>query len=283
MVKGGILTIRLRSARRKRGRTQIPRKHGAVWARLAFNSRERRQKAAFEKAIELKPDYAEAYSGLGLWYQAPSWCGNTYFNWSKADREQHYGKAIELYKKAIQLKPDYAGAYARMASAYFRLRDYETAANAYERAVMLDPSDRESEFSLAEIYERLGRDAEAMEVFQRVIPHNADFASPETQSRYPYARYYIYAAYHHVGALHRKTGAYRKALNAYDQVVALGIDSSATHYALGLTYLGLGDKEMAVAEHKKLGKFLRTQSLDVMRTIIQKDAKDLLERIRNQE
>jgi len=61
-------------------------------------------KAAFEKAIELRPDYAEAYNGLGWWYQAPSGCGNTIVPRS------YFEKAVELHTRAIWLKPGFSDA-----------------------------------------------------------------------------------------------------------------------------------------------------------------------------
>ena len=52
-----------------------------AWYRLGEFDRQRftrgKAREAFMKAIELKPDYAEAYNGLGLWFQSPSGCGNT--------------------------------------------------------------------------------------------------------------------------------------------------------------------------------------------------------------
>ena len=49
----------------------------------------------FEKAIELKPDYAEAYSNMG----------------ASLGILRHLDEAIKCFEKAIELKPDYAGAH----------------------------------------------------------------------------------------------------------------------------------------------------------------------------
>ena len=56
--------------------------------------------ADYEKAIELKPDYAEAYYDLGNAYRAG---GNL-------------DRSIADYDKAIQLKPDYAEAQTNLNS-----------------------------------------------------------------------------------------------------------------------------------------------------------------------
>ena len=56
----------------------------------------------YQKAIELKPDYASAYN---------NW-GNALTDLAKQkDDEPLYNEGIEKYRKAIELKPDYASAY----------------------------------------------------------------------------------------------------------------------------------------------------------------------------
>src|ERR1044072_194058 len=72
----------------------------------------------YKKAIELRPAYAEAYVGLGWYYQFPSVCGNTYLEWSKKERDSHYDKALEMHKKALSINPDYADAYRGLGRLY---------------------------------------------------------------------------------------------------------------------------------------------------------------------
>src|SRR5262245_51729587 len=59
--------------------------------------------ADFDKAIQLKPDYADAYNNRGEAYL------------DKGDKE----RAFADFDKAIQLKPDYADAYNNRGKAYF--------------------------------------------------------------------------------------------------------------------------------------------------------------------
>jgi tetratricopeptide (TPR) repeat protein len=57
---------------------------------------------AYEKAIEIKPDFNEAYYSIGV----------AYANLSK------FEKAIEAYEKAIKIKPDFNEAYYSIGVAY---------------------------------------------------------------------------------------------------------------------------------------------------------------------
>ena len=75
-----------------------------------------------EKAISLKPDYAEAYKNIGYVYNELG----------------EYQKAIENLEKAISLKPDYAEAYCELAVCYKNLGNIEKANEYYEKACSLD-------------------------------------------------------------------------------------------------------------------------------------------------
>lgn len=65
----------------------------------------------YTKAIELKPDYAEAYYNRGFVYRM----------------KQDYKRAIADYTKAIELKSDYADAYYRRSRAWLYLGEEEKA------------------------------------------------------------------------------------------------------------------------------------------------------------
>jgi predicted O-linked N-acetylglucosamine transferase (SPINDLY family) len=78
---------------------------------------------AYQKALELQPDFAEA-----------AWkCGNAYQN------QGDFESALPYYRKAITCKPDYAQAYNNMAVALQALQRYDEALDAIDRAIDLKP------------------------------------------------------------------------------------------------------------------------------------------------
>ena len=87
----------------------------------------------YDKAIQLKPDYANAYSNRGL---------------AKYDLKQ-YLAAISDFDKAIQLKPDYAEAYINRGGAKAELGQYVATISDYDKAIQLKPN-------LAEAYYKRG-------------------------------------------------------------------------------------------------------------------------------
>lgn len=75
----------------------------------------------YNKAISVKPDYAEAHNNLGIVYA----------------RQSIYSKAIPEYIKAINLKGNYAKAYNNLAVAYYYTKKYSLSVTYCDKAVQL--------------------------------------------------------------------------------------------------------------------------------------------------
>ena len=75
----------------------------------------------FNIALELDPNYAEAYCGLGFIY---------------AEGKQDYEEAVKYYSKAIELDPNHALAYYGLGDVYKDgKKDYEKAIKYYKIAI----------------------------------------------------------------------------------------------------------------------------------------------------
>ncbi|MFA7361264.1 MAG: tetratricopeptide repeat protein [Candidatus Kapaibacterium sp.] len=100
--------------------------------------------ADYTKAIELKPDDADAYNNRGIAYR----------------KLEKYDEAIADFSKAIELKPDYALAYYNRGVAYYDLKKYEEVIADYTKAIELEPDfadayiNRGSAFSCLEEYDK---------------------------------------------------------------------------------------------------------------------------------
>ena len=77
----------------------------------------------YTKAIDLKPNDAEAYNNRGGAYYL----------------KEEYESAIIDFTKAIDLNPDYAEAYNNRGVAYHLKEDYESAIADYTKAIQLKP------------------------------------------------------------------------------------------------------------------------------------------------
>ena len=80
--------------------------------------------ASYKKAIQIKPDYAEAYWRIGYAY----------------DELDQYQNAIASYKKAIQIKPDYADAHWGLGYTYENMGRDNEAIKKYKDALGYKPN-----------------------------------------------------------------------------------------------------------------------------------------------
>jgi len=108
----------------------------------------------FKQALELDPDFALAYAGLGDAY---------------SQRVQRYGfpptmldEAIEASKKAISIDPDCSEAYKALGLANFTKGWFREATKAYSKAVELNPNNVQAIVSLGLICVQFGELEEAM-------------------------------------------------------------------------------------------------------------------------
>lgn len=104
-------------------------------------------KKSYERAIKLKPDYAEAHNNLGVIYYA----------------QRNYRRAINSYKKALQYSPGSASIHMNMGTALFARKRYQEASDMYRKALELDP----------EVFEHRGSYGVLLE--ERTIEERAKF------------------------------------------------------------------------------------------------------------
>ena len=107
----------------------------------------------YERALQLKPDYAQAHNNLGLELAA------------QGKREE----AWRHFEQALQLKPDYADAHHNLGFALFTRGKVSEAIPYFERALQLNPGDAETHEHLGLAYGRAGRIAEAEREFRRAL------------------------------------------------------------------------------------------------------------------
>jgi superkiller protein 3 len=121
--------------------------------------------AAFQKAIDLDPDLAEAYFRLGLADDALA---------LKHEAEEAYKKAIESYKKFLKSNPDDAEAHYNLGQTYAGLHLYSEAVREYRQATHLKPDDADVYFDLGMALTRLAQYDEAAAAFQKCLDIDPD-------------------------------------------------------------------------------------------------------------
>jgi superkiller protein 3 len=95
----------------------------------------------YQKAVEIKKDYAKAYHNMGLAYK----------------HKENYDKAIECYQKAVEIDQDFADAYYNMGLAYGKKGVKLSASDSFYQAGLLfleqeDPDNVENAIDQMEEY-----------------------------------------------------------------------------------------------------------------------------------
>lgn len=110
-------------------------------------------RAAYLKALEIDPQYGEAYVSLG----------NMAFN--RGD----YETAADTYRKATAAGADDASVYLKLGVSYFNVRDYENSIANLQNAVEADSLQTDAYFYLGLACYRDGRHEEAREALEAYV------------------------------------------------------------------------------------------------------------------
>lgn len=113
----------------------------------------------YRRALELDPDFAEAWAWIADAYLEKAWSGEGLELWSDS--------ALRAIERALELDPDLADAHSQLADVHWTLGRMEDAISAYERALELQPSHAEAINNLLALLERQGRLADKMKWTER--------------------------------------------------------------------------------------------------------------------
>lgn len=127
----------------------------------------------YSKAIDIAPDYADAYNNRGIVYHykrnydqairdftraidlKPYFEANAYSNRGAAYKEKrNYDQAIADYDRAIELKPDYMEAYNNRGAAYFLQGNYDQAIADFQKALSIDPDYKTAKENLNKVLKK---------------------------------------------------------------------------------------------------------------------------------
>jgi Flp pilus assembly protein TadD len=106
---------------------------------------------AYDKAIEIKPDYVEAWNNKGA--------ALSYINKQE--------EALKYYDKAIEIKSDYALAWNNKGSGLADLKRYEEALKAYDKAIEIKPDYALAWNNKGRSLSYLGKNEEALKCYEK--------------------------------------------------------------------------------------------------------------------
>ena len=163
---------------------------------------------SYDKAIRIKPDFAEAYTNRG----------------NALKELGQLGEALRNYDKAIQINPDYAEAFSNRGATLKDLGQLEGAVASYDKAIQINPDYAEAYNNRGIALEQLGQLDEALQSYNKVIqlkPNSAD-------------------AYTNRGSTLSKLGRLDGALRSHDQAIQFRPDCAEAFNNRGNTLKELG-------------------------------------------
>jgi Flp pilus assembly protein TadD len=116
-------------------------------------------KAAFERALQLKPDYSDASNSLG----------------ALLAQSGQVPAAIERFRAALQAKPDFADALNNLGFALFQTGETAQAYELYQNALALQPDFPEALNNLGIFFGRQGDLDRALTYFQQAVDRRSGY------------------------------------------------------------------------------------------------------------
>ena len=190
----------------------------------------------YNQAIELNPEYAEAYYSRGKAY------------YHKGDiHESDIDKAIQDYTQAIKLNPKYAEAYYSRGIVHFIRDEFPKAIQDYNQAIELNPEYTEAYYSRGKVYLNIEEIPEAIQDYNQAIELNPEY----TEAYYSRGK-----AYYHKGDIHESD--IDKAIQDYTQAIKLNPKYAEAYYSRGKVYLsreewGNAEEDLSTAKNMGVG------------------------------
>lgn len=121
---------------------------------------------AFQQAVKLDPDLAEAHFRLALGYEALD---------KREDAESEYKKAVETYKKHLDSNPDDPEAHYNLGQTYANLGNYSEAIREYRQANKLKTDDPDIYYDLGVAHTKLAQYDQAAAAFSKSLEIDPDY------------------------------------------------------------------------------------------------------------
>jgi tetratricopeptide (TPR) repeat protein len=115
---------------------------------------------AYDKAIQIQPDYLEAWSGRGF----------------VLDKLQRYSEAIASFEKALQLENNHSDVWNAKGEALSNLTQYDNAIKAYDKAIEFKADYYEAWYNKGLALQNLKRYEEAITAFDKAVEFKPDYS-----------------------------------------------------------------------------------------------------------
>lgn len=174
---------------------------------------------AYQKAVEIRPNYAQAWNGQG----------------KTLSRLKQYKEALTAYDKSIQLRPDYVEAWSGRGFVLQSLQRYSEAIASFDKALQLNENYPEVWNARGEAFSSLKQYDQAIKSYDRAIQFKAD----------------AYETWYNKGLALQRLKEYNEAINVYNKAIEIKSDYHEAWYNLGNSFVNLNRYEDAFKAYDK--------------------------------
>ncbi len=175
--------------------------------------------STYDRALELRPDYAKAWNGQG----------KTLYELKE------YQEALVAYDKAIQLKPDYLEAWRGRGFTLSQLQRYQESVSSLDKVLLLDKKQPEIWNEKGEVLTKIKQYDQAIDSYNNAIELRQDY----------------YEAWYNKALVLNNLRRYDEALVAYDKVTELKPAYDRAWYSRGNVLVNLRRYQDAIASYEK--------------------------------
>ncbi|MDG2118680.1 MAG: tetratricopeptide repeat protein [Gammaproteobacteria bacterium] len=211
---------------------------------------------SLEKAVKIKPSYAEAYNNLGNALKGRGEPDKAIVNFKLAiginpkfaEAFNNMGvslfskgmldAAIEKYEEAIQIKSDYAEAYFNLGTALRNKGEIENSLKNFEEAIRIRPRYAEAYNNMGNILKDKGNYAAAINSYQTALEIKVDYAE----------------AYINIGSTLEVLGDTEGAYENFQRAITIDPKLAAVHYNMGTILYNKGDLKLAIVHYNETVK-----------------------------
>jgi predicted O-linked N-acetylglucosamine transferase (SPINDLY family) len=173
----------------------------------------------YEKAVEIDPNYSEAYSNLAITLQELG----------------ELEKALKNFEKAFSLKPEKMATANAISSILSEINDPNISINYYKKIIELSPALYIVHFNLGIAYQELNFIDKAINSYKEAINLNPEFSD----------------AYLNLGLIYEDSGMLDDSLNSLERAIEIDPDNSVALNNLGITLKSLGRVDDAIKSFEK--------------------------------
>lgn len=177
----------------------------------------------FRQAIDIDPDYEQAYYNRG----------ETYFQMAE------YDNAFADFNQAININSDYAKAYYGRGNVYRERGQFREALQDYNRAIELNPNFADAYYSRGYVYQNVGDMENALKNYSLAIKFDSSHAN----------------AYNNRGTIYQRRRDYGKAIAVFNRAIEVDPKYLTAYNNRANTYALLGNYNRAISDYNQILKF----------------------------